>query len=184
MPLDKLQLPGGTPYKPKEIINPQTFTAVTLDDISVKLSKIIDLESRRLDLETRLVGLETRRLDLETKILKELEDQRDEGKELTQNGTVLSTDFTFIDLGQLRQGLKARSFELANDDTTNGIYFAWNTTEAGLQPSLDDPTSSLTKFRILNAGDSIKIVSRYKVIMNIALLGQGGSATFRLWMVW
>lgn len=168
-PLPKL-IPLKQTFQPKQRINPATFQAITLDDISVKLSKLIDLE--------------TRRLDLETKILKELEDQGDEGKELTENGTVLSTDFTFIDLGQLRQGLRVKSFELVNDDTTNGIYFAWNTTKAGLQPSLDDPASSLTKFRILNPGDTIKIIFNKNVIQNIALLGQGGDAVFRLWMVW
>jgi len=190
MSIDKLQIPKSmptlpksgssdftSPFKPKETINPQTFTAVTLDDISVKLSKLLDLDKKRLILESR-------RLDIETKILKELEDEADEGQELTRDGTVLSTDFTFIELGQLRQGLRVKSFELANDDTINGIYFGWNVTESGLQPSVDDTTSSLSKFRILNAGDSIKIVFNRKVIQNIALLGQGGDAVFRLWMVW
>lgn len=161
---------SNSPFKAKQTINPATFQAITLDDISVKLSKLLDLEIVRLDVEN--------------KILKELGDRRDEGKELTQDGTVSSTDFTFIDLGQLRQGLRVKSFELANDDITNGIYFGWNTTEAGLQPSLDNPTSLLTKFRILNAGDTIKIIFNNRVIENIALLGQGGDARFRLWAVW
>jgi hypothetical protein len=168
--------PIDSPFKAKQIINPATFQAVTLDDISVKLSKLINLENRRLDLETR-------RLEVDNAILKELQDQRDYGQELPQNGTVLSTEFTFIDIGQLRQGLRFKSFDLANDDTTNGIYFAWNTTQAGLEPSLDDVTSPLTKFRILNAGDSIKIVHRNDVIQNVSLLGQGGSAVFRLWLL-
>lgn len=159
----------NSPFKAKQVINPATFQAITLDDISIKLSKLLDLESRRLEVDNA--------------ILKELQDQRDYGQELPQDGTVLSTEFTFIDIGQLRQGLKFKSFELVNDDTTNGIYFAWNTTKAGLEPSLDDVTSPLTKFRILNAGDSIKIVHRNDVIENIALLGQGGSAVFRLWFL-
>lgn len=171
------QLNVNSPFKPKQIVNSTTFQAVTLDDISVKLSKLLDLDTKRLDLESR-------RLEVETAILKELEDRRDKGKELTRDGIVLSTEFTFIDLGQLRQGLRAKSFELVNDSTTDSLYFGWNVTQAGLQPSLDDPTSSLTKFRLLNAGDSIKIKHNVEIIENIALLGNGANILFRLWMIW
>jgi len=154
----------------KEIVDPTAYPVVLLDDISVKLSKLIDLST-----------LNQKYLNA---ILKELRDEADEGQELTQDGTVLSTEFTFIDIGQLRQGLKVKSFELANDGVDNAIYFAWNTTQAGLEPGLDDTTSNLTKFRLLQPGDSIKIVFNRKVIMNIAIIGQGGSSTYRLWMVW
>jgi hypothetical protein len=167
----------NSPFKPKETVNPQTFQAVTLDDISVKLSKLFDLETIKL-------GVEKKRLDVEKAILKELQDRRDQGKELPQSGTVLSTDYTFIDLGQLRQGQKAKSFELLNDDPNNDLYFGWNTSEAGLQPSLDDPQSSLSKFRILGAGESIKIKNNVDTIENIALLGKQGDVVFRLWFVW
>jgi hypothetical protein len=164
-------------FQPKQIINPATFTAVTLDDISVKLSKLVDLNIQNQKLlisNQNTLG----------SILEQLLEEADEGQELTQDGTVLNTDFTFIDLGQLRQGLRVKSFELSNDHATNGLYFGWNVTEGGLQPSLDDPVSSLTKFRILNAGDSIKIIFNRKVIRNIALISQQGSVPYRLWMVW
>ncbi len=156
--------------KPREIVDPLTLQATTLDDISVKLSKLLDVQSKNQKYLNA--------------ILKELRDEVDEGQELTQNGTVSNTDFTFIDLGQLRQGLKVKSFELANDSTTDSLYFAYNTTKAGLEPSLDDPNSSLTRFRLLNAGDTIKIIFNRKVIQNIALLGNGADVTYRLWMVW
>lgn len=158
------------PTRPREIVDPLTLQVTNLDDISVKLSKLIDITT-----------LNQKYLNA---ILKEQRDEADEGQELTQDGTVLSTDFTFIDIGQLRQGLKVKSFELANDHVANSIYFGWNVTKGGLQPSLDDPTSSLTKFRLLQPGDSIKIIFNRKVIQNIALLGQNGSSTYRLWMVW
>jgi len=156
--------------KPKEIIDPTAYPVILLDDISVKLSKLIDITT-----------LNRKYLNA---ILKEQRDEADEGQELTHNGTVLSTEFEFIDIGQLRQGLKVKSFELANDGDTNAIYFAFNTTQAGLEPSLDDTTSNLTKFRLLQPEDSIKIVFNRKVIRNIAIIGQGGSSTYRLWMVW
>lgn len=168
---------NNSPYKPKETVNPQTFTAVTLDDINIKMSKLINLENIRL-------GTERKRLAVEDAILKELQDRRDQGKELPQSGIVLSTDFTFLDLGQLRQGLKAKSFELANDDLVNDLYFGWNTSEAGLQPDLNDPTTPLSKFRILGAGENIKIKNNVDVIENVALLGRGGNVTFRLWLTW
>lgn len=156
--------------KPKEIIDPTAYPVILLDDLSVKLSKLIDLTT-----------LNRKYLNA---ILKEQRDEADEGQELTHDGTVLSTEFEFIDIGQLRQGLRVKGFELANDGINNAIFFAWNTTQAGLQPSLDDPTSSLTKFRLLQPSDSIKIIFNRKVISNISLLGQGGSSTYRLWMVW
>ena len=174
--MQKLQIDTSTKSKPskpshnREIVDPLTLQVTNLDDISVKLSKLLTIEEKN-------------QLYLNA-ILKELRDEKDEGQELTQDGTVLSTDFTFVDIGQLRQGLRVKSFELANDSTTNSIYFGWNVTEAGLQPSLDDPTSSLTKFRLLNAGDSIKIIFNRRVIRNIALLGNGASVPFRLWLVW
>jgi hypothetical protein len=117
-------------------------------------------------------------------ILKEQRIEADEGQELTQNGTALSTEFTFIDIGQLRQGLKVKAFELSNDSSTDSLYFGWNVTEGGLEPSLDDPTSSLSKFRLLSPSDSIKIVFNRKVIRNIALISQQGSSAYRLWLVW
>lgn len=156
--------------KPKEIIDPTAYPTVLLDDISVKLSKLLS----QSELNQKYLNA----------VLKELRDEADEGQELSENGTVLSTEFTFIDIGQLRQGLKIKSFELVNDSTTNSLYFAWNTTKAGLQPSLDDPHSSLTKFRLLQPGDSTKRVFNRKVIRNIALLGNGASIPYRLWMVW
>lgn len=168
--MPELQTKDIVKQKPREIIDPTAYPVILLDDISVKLSKLIDITT-----------LNRKYLNA---ILKELRDEADEGKDLPQNGTVLATDFTFIDIGQLKQGLKIKSFELANDSSTNSLYFGWNVTKAGLQPSLDDPTSSLTKFRLLEAGDSIKIVFNRKVIENIAMLGNGASVSFRLWMVW
>jgi hypothetical protein len=156
--------------KPKEIVDPLTLQVTTLDDISVKLSKLIDITT-----------INQKYLNA---ILKEQRIEADEGQELTQNGTALSTEFTFIDIGQLKQGLKVKGFELANDGVDNAIYFAWNQTQGGLQPSLDDPTSSLTKFRLLQPGDSIKIIFNRKIIRNVSIIGQGGSSTYRLWMVW
>lgn len=161
---------GQRNIKPREIVDPLTLQVTNLDDISVKLSKLIDITT-----------LNQKYLNA---ILKEQRDEADEGQELTQDGTVLSTDFTFIDIGQLRQGLRVKSFELANDSTTNSLYFAYNTTKSGLEPSLDDTTSSLTKFRLLLPGESIKIIFNRRVIMNIALLGNGASVPYRLWMVW
>jgi len=154
----------------KQIVDPLVLQATTLDDVSVKLTKLLEVENKN----QRFLNA----------ILKELRDDVDEGQELTQDGTASNTDFTFIDLGQLRQGLRVKSFELANDSTTNSIYFAWNTSRAGLQPSLGDTTSSLTKFRLLDAGETIKIIFNRKVIENIALLGNGASVPFRLWLVW
>lgn len=153
-----------------EIVDPTAYPVILLDDISIKLTKLL----AQSELNQRYLA----------SILKEFRDEADKGQELTQNGTVLSTEFSFIDLGQLRQGLRAKSFELANDGDTNAIYFAWNQTEAGLEPSLDDPNSSLTKFRLLNPGDSIKIIFNRKVIRNIALISQQDSSTYRLWLVW
>ncbi len=191
MSIDKLQIPklitkipkstGSSsfisPFKPKETVNPQTFTAVTLDDISVKLSKLVNIEIINKEL---LISNQK----LLTSILQELKDDADEGQELTQNGTVTDTEFVFTDIGQLRQGLRVKGFELANDGTDNAMYFGWNVTEGGLQPSLDDPTSNLTKFRLLQPGDSIKIIFNRKVIRNIALISQQDSSAYRLWMVW
>lgn len=154
----------------KQIIDPLVLQATTLDDVSVKLTKLLEVESKN-----------QRYLNA---ILKELRDEIDEGQELTKDGTVLSTEFTFIDIGQLRQGLRVKAFELVNDSKTDSLYFAWNTTKAGLQPSLDDPTSPLTKFRLLNAGEHIKIIFNRKVIQNIALLGNGANISYRLWLVW
>lgn len=162
-----LQQPNQTN---RQIIDPRNFSTITLDDISVKLTKLLEVEEKN---QKYLNG-----------ILKQQRDEADEGQELTHNGTALSTEFEFIDIGQLRQGLRVKSFELANDSTTNSLYFAWNTTKAGLEPSLDDPNSNLTRFRLLNAGDSIKIIFNRKVIQNISLLGNGADVPYRLWMVW
>lgn len=130
-------------------------------------------------------------IKLLSSILKELQDDADEGEVLSINGTVQSNDFTFIET-ITAPGHPVKGYAVINDDPTTGgnaIFVAHNTTKAGLQPDFDNITSNISRFRRVNPGEEIRFIFNRRRIYNVAILanavpGTISTAAIRGWLVW
>lgn len=156
------------PIKPREIVDPLTLQVTNLDDISVKLSKLIDI-----------TAINQKYLNA---ILKELRDEADEGEFLTIIDTATTTDFYFYET-TTAPGHPVKGYAISNEGP-NTIYVAHNTTKAGLQPSIDDVTSRLSRFQQILSGEEVRYIFNRRKIYNIAMLAKDADSIFRMWLTW
>lgn len=149
-----------------EIINPSIATFVTLDSISGKLTKLINLTLRNQELLNS--------------ILRQQIEEADEGKYIRKSGTVTPT--TFVEINTLIDpGHSVKGYEVTNDGP-NPIYVAHNATISGLQPDTIDVTDN--RFQEVAANEDIEFNYNRKKIRNIYLLAKGGNSNYRIWLVW
>lgn len=151
-----------------QIVDPLALQVTTLDDISVKMSQLLEsqIESQRYY----------------NAILKELRDEADEGEYLTILDTATTTDFYTVET-ELSPGHPVKGYAISNEGQ-NTIYFAHNTSKAGLQASLDDVTSALSRFQQLKCGEEIRYVFNRRKVLNVSLLAKDGDSVFRLFLNW
>lgn len=169
-------LPKNLTFKPKQTIDPFAFQALTLDAISVNLAKSAGIHE-----ESQKILVENQKLL--SSILQELKDEADEGEVLTQNGLVQSNDFTFIET-ITAPGHPVKGYAIINDGPDNSIYVAHNTTKAGLQPDIDNITSSISRFRLVQVGEEIRFVFNRRKIYNVTIIAASGTSNIRTWLVW
>jgi predicted O-methyltransferase YrrM len=162
-------------FKPSETVNPQALVAINLDDISASLTELIKIET---DNQKLLAAS----FELQAAILQEIREEMDEGEVLSVSGTVTSTDFVFIDTISAPEH-PVRGYSIKNDGS-NTIYVGHNVTKAGLQPSISDVTSNLSRFRQINNKEEIRFIFKRRKIENVAILAQTGSSSYRGWLVW
>lgn len=162
-------------FQPSTTINPQALTAITLDDISANLSKLIEIET---DNQKLLAAS----FELHAAILQEIREEMDEGEVLSVSGTVTSTDFVFINTISTPEH-PVRGYSIKNDGP-NTVYVGHNVTKAGLQPSLTDVTSNLSRFREVKNKEEVRFIFKRRKIENVAILAQTGSSSYRGWLVW
>lgn len=154
--------------KPREIVDPLTLQVTNLDDISVKLSKLLEIEANNQKYLNA--------------ILKELRDEADEGEFLTIIDTATTTDFTFIET-ITAPGHPVKGYAVSNEGP-NTIYVAHNTTKAGLQPDLDNVTSPISRFQQILSGEEVRYIFNRRKVYNLAILARSGDSTFRAWLTW
>lgn len=169
------QQPNSITFRPKETINPQALTAITLDDISASLNELIKIET---DNQKLLAN----NFKLLANILQELREEMDEGAVLPVSGTVTTTEFIFIDTITHPEHL-VKGYSIKNDGP-NTIYVGHNVTNAGLQPSIDDVTSNLSRFKEIKNKEEIRFIFNRRRVENVAILAKGGNSAFRGWLVW
>lgn len=162
---------GQQPIKTtnKQIIDPKVFSTISLDDINVKLSKLIDIET----LNQRYFA----------SILKELRDEADEGGYIRSFGTVTTTQFTIID-PMLAPNHPVKGYIIRNDGP-NPIFVGHNVApDTGIGPNIVDITSDTTRFETINADEDVRFRYNRNKIRNIYLLANGGDSTYRGWLIW
>jgi hypothetical protein len=155
--------------------SPQALIALSLDDIAVSLNQLIKLETENQKLLSNSYTLLA-------DILTELRENQDEGGYLPFNGTVLTTEPTFIDTITSPEH-KVKGFEFKNDGP-NSVYVGFNVTKAGIQPVVEDVISNLSRYNEIKSGEPLRFVFNQRKIENIAFLAIGGSSTYRGWIVW
>lgn len=157
------------------IVNPQALAAISLDDIASGINELIKIETDNQKLLANSYGLFA-------DILSELREEADEGEVLPVNGIVTTSDFIFIDTITNPEH-NVKGFSIKNDGP-NSIWVGHNVSKAGLQPSLDDVTSPLSRFREVKNKEEIRFIFNRRRIENVALLGKDGSSSYRGWLVW
>lgn len=152
----------------------ENLSDLLLTEISCKLSELTQVE---------LVRLEVEKL-----ILKELQDEADEGKNIVSNGTLSTTTFTIVDT-QISPGHPVKGFTVENtsDPATNNnnIYVGMNIV---FQPQVDADVVDVIKtnpvFNPLEPGESFEYKFNRNKIKSIHLLAVTGAPTYKSWLVW
>lgn len=172
----------------RNIIDPM-LTVVTMDDISIKLSKLLEYSDRNEKILSSIleqtVKSQQRLSDIQQQ-LSIVKDENiadaDEGEYLILRGTVTTTDYTIIDT-QINPGYPVRGYIIKNDGP-NILLAGHNIVLSGVDPDLVDVTSNITRFfRVLN-GEDVKFSYNRNKIRNIYMLGSGGNCSFRIWLIW
>lgn len=115
-------------------------------------------------------------------ILKELREEADEGARLLFSGTVLTTQFTVLDV-DVAPGHAVKGYRVHNDGP-NGLYVAHNAALSSVGPDIIDVTSTDTIFELLQVNEVTEDSYNRRQINNIYLLASGGNTNFRARLVW
>lgn len=168
----------------QNIIDANKFIAITMNDISFKLSKLIDISIKNEKILSTLLDYTVKNEERLKVIQGELVAEADSGEFLRVNGTVTTTQFTIIDT-DTSPGYAVKGYTIKNDGP-NTIFVAHN---AAISSGVDvDPvdvtTSAISKFEQVLSNEDIKFVFNRRKVRNIHLLAQGGNSQFRAWLVW
>lgn len=164
-------------------INPEVFLAVTMDDISLKFNKLIDLSIMNQKTLSSLLDYTVKnekRLEI---IQNQLLEEADEGQFLRTSGTVTTTRFTIIDTN-VAPGHMVKGYIVKNDGPNN-IFVAHNAAiSSQVDADIVDVTGSVSRFEIVEPNEDIKFTFNRKKIRNVHILASGGNSQFRAWLVW
>lgn len=167
---------------PENIVNPEIITFVTLDDISLKFNKLIDLFTNNQKTLSSLLEYtikNEKRLEI---IQNQLLEEADEGARLLFSGTVLTTRFTVLDT-DVDPGHPVKGYRVHNDGPNN-LYVAHNAALSSAGPDVIDVTSTNAIFELLQPNEVAEDSYNRKQIKNIYLLASGGNTSFRAKLVW
>lgn len=162
-------------FQPSPTINPQALAAISLDDIASGINELIKIETDNQKLLANSYGLLA-------DILSELRENQDEGGDLPSHGIVTTSDFIFLDT-ITNPGHPVKAFLLKNDGP-NSIYMGFNVTKAGLQPTISDITSTLSRFREVKNKEVDRFIFNKRKIENVAFITTSGSSSYRCSLVW
>ncbi len=171
------------PRKQENIIDPQMATFVTLDDISIKLNKLIDLSIMNQKTLSSLLDYTVKNEKRLEVIQDQIVEEADNGQYLRTSGTVTTDRFVIIDTN-VAPGHMVKSYTVKNDGP-NTIFVAHN---AAISSEVDVDTidvSTLTsRFDEVLPNEDIKFVYNRRTISNVYILASGGNSQFRSWLTW
>ncbi len=165
------------------IIDADKFMAMTLDDISLKLDKLISLYIKNQQILSSLLDYTIKNEKRLAVIEEEILAEADSGEFLRRTGTVTTTQFVIIDTN-VAPGHLVRGYTVINDGA-NIIYVGHNMAiSSELDADIIDVTSDTARFAQVLPGEDIKFIFNRQRIRNVHILSVGGNSTFRAWLTW
>jgi hypothetical protein len=178
-----LQNSQQSTQQPSYTIDPNVFSMITLDDISLKLNKLVDLSiinEKTLSSLLNYTIKNEKRLEV---IQEQLLEDADEGQFLRLSGTVITNRFTIIDTNVAPEHM-VKGYTVKNDGPNN-IYVGHNVAVSSeVDADIIDVTSNASRFNIVEPNEDIKFVFNRNRIRNVHLLASGGDSKFRAWLTW
>lgn len=147
-------------------IDPQVATFITLDDISHKLADLITI--------TRSNG------NILKSVLKELQDETDEGEYFFVSGTATTDPSANITDLLAILGHPVKGYIIKNDNA-NTIYVGHNITQSSIDSNVQ---TASTRFYPVFIGEQHKEMFNRKVIRNVYIRTASGISTYRMWLLW
>lgn len=157
------------------ILDPALSNFILLDQISRRTGKSIEAQ-------TEIIRLLQENQKTLNGVLKELQDEADEGLFMESHGTVGTTSFVVINVEVLLDH-RVKGYYLKNDGS-NDILLSHNLTPDGATveaATLDRTGINLTTVK---SGEIESFIYNRNKIKNIYLLGSGGISSYRLKLVW
>lgn len=166
------------------IIDADKFMAMTLDDISIKLDKLVSLSIKNQETLSSLLDYTIKNEKRLASIQNELIEEADAGAVLRSNGTVTPTQFIIIDTNK-DPGHMVKGYTVRNDGPNN-IFVGHNAAiSSNVDADIIDVISGdISRFEEILPNEDIKFVFNRRRIRNIHILAQGGNSSFRVWLVW
>ena len=167
----------------QNIIEADKFMAITLDDISFKLSQITELFIKNQQTLSSLLEYTIKNEERLSIIQREVLAEADSGEFLRRTGTATTTQFVIIDTN-VAPGHLIKGYTVINDGPNN-IYVGHNMAiSSELDVDIIDVTSDTSRFAQVLPGEDIKFIFNRRRIRNVHILASGGNSTFRAWLTW
>lgn len=164
-------------------IDPNVFSLVTLDDISIKLNKLIDLSITNQRIFTSILEYTIKNEKRLAVIENELLSEADNGAFLRTDGTATTTAFTIIDTNKA-PGHMVKGYTVKNDGP-NDIFVGHNVAiSTEVDADIVDITTLTSRFDKISPNEDIKFIYNRRTIRNVHILAKGGNSQFRAWLVW
>lgn len=164
------------------VVDPTVATYITLDDISLSLTKLVDLSIKNQQTLSSLLGYtiknEERLASIETQLLEEA----DAGEYLRISGTVTISEFVILDT-DTAPGHPTKGYVVINDGP-NTIYVGHNMALSSVGPEIIDVTNPVARFNRILDGESLRFEFNRRKVNNIYILSTVGDSTYRGWLVW
>lgn len=168
---------------PENIINPEVFMAITIDDISLKFNKLIELSIKN---QKTLSSILEHTIENEKRlgvIQDQLLAEADNGQFLRTSGTVTTASFTIIDTN-VTPGHMVKGYTVKNDGPNN-IFVGHNVAiSSDVDADIVDVTTLTSRFDEILPNEDIKFIYNRRTIRNVHILASGNNSQFRCWLVW
>lgn len=160
----------------------QKLTALSLDSISTDIEELIAIEKENQKIQLDNQKLLANCYTLLADVLTELREDADEGGDLPISGTVNTTDPIFVDTITVPEH-PVKSVIIINDGQFS-ILAGRNVTKAGIQPTLEDVTSNLSRYREVKPGEDVRFIYNRRRTDNVAFVAIGGNCAYRCYLAW
>ncbi len=164
------------------IIEADKFMAMAMDDISLSLTKLIDLSIKNQQTLSSLLDYTIKNEKRLASIQNELVEEADAGEYLKISGTVTISEFVILDT-DTAPGHPAKGYVVINDGP-NTIYVGHNMALSSIGPEIIDVTNPVARFNRILDGESLRFEFNRRKVKNIYILSTVGDSTYRGWLVW